>query len=291
MPLDLLFSVDHYPRAGSKIDGLGLCVQGGGPVPNVMVGLRRLGYSTALITAVADDLTGRIGVDDLKAEKVGHQFIVTKEGTSDTAVGFVEQGSGRRTMVLNRIIHVMPGDITTTQYPIPSVIHLDGRDLDACIKLAKWGRKAGATITFDIGSRRNDVSPIFPLVDHLVVADRYAFPFTKTRSARRAIERLRKYCPGTVVVTEGIRGSTGFENGRFAFQPAFKVRNVDTTGAGDAFHTGYIYGMLNGFDLPDRLHFGAAVAALKCTGMGARTGIPTLREIQRFLKKDPPVYA
>ncbi len=291
MPLDFLFSVNHYPKAGSKIDGLGLCIQGGGPVPNVMVGLRRLGHRTALITAVADDLIGQMGVDELREEKVDDRFIVTKRGTSDTAAGFVEQGSGRRTMVLNRIIHVTPADINTSRYPIPRLIHLDGRDLDACIKLARWGKKVGAIITFDIGSQRNDVSPIFPLVDQLVVSDGYAFPFTKTKSARQAIRKLRQYCPGTIVVTEGIKGSTGLEDGRYVFQPAFRVKNIDTTGAGDAFHTGYIYGLLNKFDLSYRLLFGAAVAALKCTKMGARAGIPTRREVQQFLKKDPPIYA
>jgi sulfofructose kinase len=291
MPLDLIFSVDHYPKVGSKIDGHSLCVQGGGPVPNVMIGLSRLGHKTALITAVADDLIGKMGIEALRAEEVDTRFTVNKRGSSDTAVGLVEIGSGRRTMVLNRTISVKARDLKLSSYPKPRIVHLDGRDIEACIRLAEWGRRAGATVTFDIGSKRNDVSAIFPLVDHLVVADSFALPFTGARSPRQAVEKLQQLCPGVVVVTEGTNGSIGCDESGFVTQRAFKVESVDTTGAGDAFHTGYLYGLLHNLDLKQRLEFGSAVAALKCSRMGARTGIPTLSQVQRFLKKGPQVYA
>jgi len=173
-------------------------------------------------------------------------------------------------------------------------VHLDGRDMPATLKLARWARRIGAVVSFDIGSVRNDVSAVFPFVDHLVVADVYAFNFTGTRSARSAIKKLARLCPGTIVVTEGIKGSTGRENlsagEEYAFQPAYRVRNVDATGAGDCYHTGYLYGLLKGCGLKDRMRFGSAAAALKCTKPGARTGIPTERELLSFLARNPAVY-
>jgi sugar/nucleoside kinase (ribokinase family) len=292
MPLDLLFEIDDYPSAGGKRDATALTVQGGGPVPNVLVGLQRLGHSTALITAVADDLAGRIGVEEVEREGVVTRFIVRKAtGRSLMAGGFVERGSGRRTIVLYREIHVRPRDVVTSKLPLPRIVHLDGRDLKACIKLAQWGRSKGATICFDIGSTRNDISPILPMVDHLIVADAFALPFTGVRTARRALLRLQDFCPGTVVVTEGTKGSLGCEDGQFVRQRAYRVHDVDTTGAGDAFHTGYIYGLLHGYDLAARMRFGAATAALKCTKPGARAGAPTLRQVKNFLRRNPPTYA
>jgi sugar/nucleoside kinase (ribokinase family) len=151
--------------------------------------------------------------------------------------------------------------------------------------------EVGTSICFDIGSLRNDVSPIFPLVDHLVVADSFALPFTKSRTAKQAVRKLLQVCPGTVVVTEGIRGSVGCEDSQYVRRAAFKVRTVDATGAGDAFHAGYVFGLLHNFDLSSRLVFGAAVAALNCTGMGARSGIPNLRQVHRFLKRRPRISA
>lgn len=292
MPLDFLFEIGDYPPAGGKRDATALTIQGGGPVPNVLVGLQRLGYSTALITVVANDLPGQIGIEEISREGVETRFIVRKKtGQSLMAGGFVERGTGRRTIVLYRNIHLRPRDIVTSKLPLPRIVHLDGRDLEACIKLARWGRKVGATICFDIGSVRNDVSPILPLVDHLVVADAFALPFTQSRTARQAVLKLRDHCPGTIVVTEGIRGSLGYEAGQFAHQPAYRVRNVDTTGAGDAYHTGYIHGLLEGRSLEERMELGAAAAALKCTRPGARAGAPTLRELKNFLRRNPPTYA
>jgi len=291
MPLDFLLEISDYPAPGGKRDASALTVQAGGPVPNVLVGLQRLGHTTALITAMARDLVGRQGVEETAREGVDMRHLVWKKGSSLMAGGFVERGSGRRTIVLSRSIHVSPRDVVTEKLPIPRLIHLDGRDLAACIRLARWGRKVGAVICFDIGSMRNDVSAIFPLVDHLVVADSYALPFTRSRTARQAVSRLKEYCPGTVVVTEGIKGSLGLEDGVWVKQRAFRVKNIDTTGAGDAYHTGYMYGLLHGYDLAARMYFGAAVAALKCTKPGARAGAPTMRQVRQFLKGNPRMYA
>ncbi|MBI5266133.1 MAG: carbohydrate kinase family protein [candidate division Zixibacteria bacterium] len=292
MPLDILFTINLFPEPGGKLDATSMILQGGGPVPNVMVGLARFGLKTAVITAVGDDYAGEIGLREIAKDHVRTDWVIVKRGeASDTAIGFVEEQSGRRTIALHRGAWVKPRDVRTDRLPIPRLLHLDGRDLEACMKLARWGRKVGAIVTFDIGSMRNDVSPIFPLVDHLIVADSYAFPFTGTNSAPEAIGKLSKHCKGTIVVTEGIAGSTGFENGALTRFRSFKVTNVDTTGAGDAFHTGYFFALLKGKPMVERLRLGAATAALKCTRPGARTGIPTLAQVMNFLRKDPEIYA
>ncbi len=291
IPLDILFGVKKFPKAGEKVDGSSLTIQGGGPVPNVMIGLARLGCQSALIAVIGDDTFGRLTLSEMQSEKVDTSHFIVKKKKSAVAGGFVEKSSGRRTLVLERRIFVEPKDIKLNRLEVPRIIHLDGRDMPATIKLARWGKKVGAIISFDIGSRRNDVSAVFEYVDHLVVADGYAFPFTRTASARAAIKKLRSYCPGTVVVTEGIKGSTGFENGKYFRQPAFKVKSVDATGAGDAFHSGYLYGLLRECDLAERLRLGAAVAAIKCARAGSRAGLPGKRQLNRFLKGKPKKYA
>ena len=291
IPFDILYTIERYPRPESKIDASRFFTQGGGPAPNAMVALSRLGVKTAIVAAVGDDLFGKFSIDEMKQEGVDTRFIIVKKKTSAVATGYIEKGSGRRTMVLYRDITVEPRDIKTTKLPIPRVVHLDGRDMPATMKLARWARRVGAVVSFDIGSIRNDVSEVFPLVDHLVVADSYAFPFTGCRTTRTAIRKLRQYCRGSIVVTEGLRGSIGYEDGDIVRWKAYRVKNVDTTGAGDAFHAGYIYGLLRGFSMVERLRFGAAVASLKCTRSGGRTGLPTVGQVRRFLKSNPKTYA
>ena len=291
IPLDLLFGVKKYPEAGQKIDGTWLTIQGGGPVPNVMIGLSRLGFKSSLIAVIGDDIFGQLTLSELKCEKVDSSQIIIKRKTSAVAAGFVEEGSGRRTLVLERQLFVEPKDIKLKNLRVPRIIHLDGRDMAATLKLARWAKKVGALVSFDIGSMRNDVSAVFEYVDHLVVADSYAFGFTKTTNARAAISKLMKFCPVTIVVTAGTNGSTGCENGRVFGHPAYKVKNVDTTGAGDAFHTGYLFGLLKEKDLKDRLRLGAAVAAIKCTIAGSRAGLPHVKKLNNFLKNRPKKYA
>ncbi len=291
VPLDLLFTVPYYPGSGQKIDAGSVIIQGGGPIPNAMVGLARLGLKTSLIAAVGEDLPGRLGVEQLRDERVETRLMIYKKDLSAIAAGFIEADSGQRTIALFRQIRVEPKDVKTSSYPPARVVHLDGRDLEACIKLARWAKKIGAMVSFDIGSMRNDVSPILPLVDHLVVADAFASPFTKCDQAKPAINVLAELCPGEITITQGIKGSLGFDREEYHYQPAYRVTNVDTTGAGDSFHAGYLYGLLKGWPMPERLRFGAATSALKCTKPGARTGAPGLAEVKRFLRGNPPSYA
>ncbi len=260
-------------------------------MPNTLVGLSRLGKRTALIAVLGNDWAGQIGLRELEKEMVGTSWLVFKKAHSATAAGFVESGSGRRTIAFHRKVGITPGDINTSRLPITRLVHLDGRDLKACLKLARWAKREGTLVSFDIGSIRNDVSSVFPLVDHLVVADAYAFPFTGARTAKRAIERLRRYCGGSLVVTEGTKGALGFEKGIFYRHPAFKVEVVDTTGAGDAFHVGYLFGLLSGIGMEGRLKLGAAAAAVKCQKPGARAGLPTRPQLLRFLKGQPHTHA
>ncbi len=290
IPLDFLVQIPRFPERGGKVDADSLCVQGGGPIPNTMVGLRRLGLKTTVIAVVGDDMAGQISIEELRREKIDTRHVIVKKQPSATAYGFIEP-EGRRTIALHRKIGISARDLKLDTYPIPRLVHLDGRDLEATLKLARWAKRVGALVSFDIGSVRNDITPVLPLIDHLVVADAWAFPYCGTRAVKTALRELHTITGGTVVVTEGIKGATAFEGGRFVHHPAYKVNAVDTTGAGDAFHVGYIYALLQGKDLSTRLKIGSAVAALKCTRPGARGGMPTRSALSRFLKGKPKTYA
>jgi ribokinase len=87
-----------------------------------------------------------------------------------------------------------------------------------------------------------------------------------------------------VVVTSGKHGSWTASDGDTFATPAFDVPVVDTTGAGDVFHGGFLYGLLQDWDLPTVARFAAATAALKCRKLGGRAGIPSLSEVMSFLQ-------
>jgi len=291
-PADILLQIPAFPKPGAKIDAIDMTIQGGGPIPTAMVALSRLGMKAGLIAAVGQDIFGEFVINELKRERVQTELMAVKKQTTAVAVGWVEKGSGRRTIALDLQIHVSPRDIDIAKLPVCRAVHLDGRDMPACLKLARWARKKHISIIFDIGSMRNDVSEILPLVDHLVCAEDFALPFTGRRKPKEAIKSLQTICYGTILVTSGIRGSMGIENeNEIIHQKAFIIPVVDTTGAGDVYHGAYIFGLLRGWDLRRRMEFASAAAAIKCTRPGGRSGIPNYNQVIDFLKKGHSIYA
>jgi sulfofructose kinase len=65
--------------------------------------------------------------------------------------------------------------------------------------------------------------------------------------------------------------------------PVFKINAVDTLGAGDAFHGGFILTLAEGRNEVEAMRFGAAVAGIKCTRIGGSAGAPTRPEVEAFL--------
>jgi sugar/nucleoside kinase (ribokinase family) len=86
-------------------------------------------------------------------------------------------------------------------------------------------------------------------------------------------------------MTLGKGGALIYCAGEFMESPAYDVPGGcrDTTGAGDAFHSGFLYGLLNDEDVETSLRYANAVAALKCRELGARTALPTREELKSFL--------
>jgi sulfofructose kinase len=83
----------------------------------------------------------------------------------------------------------------------------------------------------------------------------------------------------------GHEGAMALVNGKITYVRGFEVNVVDTTGAGDVFHAGFIYGLLQNWDVKEILRFANAVATLKCRDLGGRKGIPTMEETQTLLNQ------
>jgi sugar/nucleoside kinase (ribokinase family) len=88
-------------------------------------------------------------------------------------------------------------------------------------------------------------------------------------------------------MTIGAAGAVVYCDGKFIESPGFEAPGAcrDTTGAGDAFRGGFLYGFLTGEDVETSLQFGNAVAAIKCSALGARTALPTTLELKKFLAR------
>jgi sugar/nucleoside kinase (ribokinase family) len=88
-------------------------------------------------------------------------------------------------------------------------------------------------------------------------------------------------------MTLGARGALLYHDGVFLESPAFEVPGGcrDTTGAGDAFHSGLLFGLLTGEEIEASMRLANATAALKCRSLGARTSLPTRAELMSFAEQ------
>jgi sugar/nucleoside kinase (ribokinase family) len=122
----------------------------------------------------------------------------------------------------------------------------------------------------------------------LITSKEFPHRLTGITDERASLVELKaRYGCALVGMTKGVEGALVFCEGQFIESPALAAPGGcrDTTGAGDAFHAGFLYGFLNGEDIETSLKYGNAVAAMKCSALGGRTSLPNRLELHQFLSQ------
>jgi sulfofructose kinase len=261
---------------------------GGGPVGTALTALARLGVQTGYIGVLGADNEGRFlrhlferdGVDIARLR-------IRPEVGTHVCLLLVEQATGRRAILCHRQAQAtaLTLDESDRAYvQSAGVLHLDGQFMPAAIQAARWAREAGLKVCFDGNHPRPGLDGLLPLVDWLVVAEPFPTAYTGLSNLDDAAQALLALGAEVLVITQGERGCQVW-TGDDQFQaPGFSVQTVDTTGAGDAFHGGFIYGMLQSWSLRQVATFASAVAALNCQTLGGRRGLPSLRQVEALLQ-------
>ncbi|MEJ2470989.1 MAG: PfkB family carbohydrate kinase [Desulfuromonadales bacterium] len=285
--LDFLGQLDAYPGLDEKTEMSSLLTQGGGPVATALVTLARLGVAVAMIGAVGRDDFGRRIRAELLAEKVDCRYLREQTGAVSQVAFIAVDAAGHRNIFWHRSSAVIEiPDSLPEILSAARILHLDGLDVPAAVAAAETARQLKIVTVLDAGALRPGIDRLLPLIDHLVVSERFARQAIGSHDPLAALIHLCGPETKAVTVTCGRAGCYTMEaTGASFHQPAFPVAAVDTTGCGDVFHGGYIYGLLQGWPLPETVRFAAAVAALKTRALGGRTAIPSLPDVQRFLQR------
>jgi ribokinase len=286
--VDYLGRIPVYPGEDQKVELMDLHRQCGGPASTALVTLSRLGVKTSFLGSISDDLVGIEIVEGLKIEGVDFSSLkITPGFTSQFAFIAINKEDGKRTIFWHRgsVPHLRKEDIYLRPYEDARILHLDGLMIEASMEAAKQARSLGIRVVLDGGTLREGSRDLVSLVDVLIASERFIRPIVgEDAPPERAFDSLKDWGPREIVITMGTGGSVGWNGERDFFQEAFPITATDTTGAGDVYHGGYIYGLLQDFSMPECMRFASAAAAMKCREIGARKGIPGLREIQAFLK-------
>lgn len=290
--LDYTFVVDRYPRLDDKIDAVSFSRQGGGPVPTALCTLSKFRVPSAFIGKCGKDNDGKLLHDELCRFGVNSRcLILDPDSRTPRALIIVDKQSGKRTVILDRTetSALSPDELDAAVIQRARFLLIDGREPETSLTAAVLARKAGGEVILDAGSPRKNIGDILPYVDHLVVSNRFSLDFTQEVDPGRAALKLAHMGFKSVVITSGHKGNVGAtSDGQLFQQEAFKVDVVDTTGAGDVFHGAFIYGLVQGWELSRILEFASAAAALKCTRLGGRHGIPELEEVWALIEATDP---
>ncbi len=283
----------------------------GGAPANVAVGIARLGVSCGFIGKVAADLFGDYLISELAKNGVDTGGI-TRTHDASTALAFVTRsGKGERDFAFYRD---SCADLLLTEDDLPlnwlkhiRFFHFGGVSLTqepsrtATFRAVELAQKSSSTVSFDPNLRlelwQNDLEKcrkilgqILPKVDIFLPSEEELTILSNNQEIEDALAQTHDLGPSIICLKRGALGSlisvktNSGEYSRFSQSP-FRVRVVDSTGAGDGFNAGLIAGLANGLRLPEAVRYGTAVASRVITKKGAMTALPTKRELLYFLKK------
>jgi sulfofructose kinase len=283
--VDHLIVVPEYPAFDAKMRLLEHRQSAGGQTASAMVGLQRLGLRTAYAGRFGSDPEGKFGLDSIKSEGVNLEYAEVIEGAQNQiAFILIDVRNGERTIVWDRDDRLAyesreaPVDLASRG----RVLHLDAHDPPACVRMAQAARDAGVIVSADIDNIYDGLPELLPLIDILIVSKEFPNRLTRIREERASLIELKtRYGCAITGMTVGERGAILYCSDQFFESPSIAVPGGcrDTTGAGDAFHAGFLFGLLTGEDIETSLRFANATASLKCRSLGARAGLPTRSEL------------
>jgi len=285
--IDHLLVVPHYPEFNTKIPYVSHTLAPGGQCATAMVTLARLGMRASYIGKVGSDEMGRVQIESVASEGVNCSGIsVVESAETQTAFIIVDQQTGERTILWSRDERLTTTSTEVDRESVTSgrVLHLDGHDVAAAVTAARYAREAGVPTVLDIDNAYPGFEELLPLIDFIICSSTFTERVTGETDTHTGLRKLHESTGSPfVAATLGVEGALAFFKGKYIQSAAFEVDCKDTTGAGDAFHGGFIYGLIAGMSVEETLRFANAVAALKCRGIGARTALPSLADVNELL--------
>jgi sulfofructose kinase len=279
---DLVYSVDRHPQPDEKIKAKSFTGCGGGPAANAAVTVARLGLQSAFVGYLGNDIFGNAHIDELQQAGVKTDLVARGDHPSALSVVMVKP-DGSRALVNYRDPEsfLAAGSVDFSSIDA-KVILFDGHEPGISPSLVKSARQSGIITVLDAGSVHPGTEELEGLVDYLVCSEKFGLDFTGESIVEMALEKLGSYSPNVIITLgdQGLVWKNGEGSGR---EDAFTIKAVDTTGAGDVFHGALAACLAEKKDWHESLRYASAAAALCCTKIGARLGIPTKEEVEGFL--------
>lgn len=282
---DTLVPLANFPLRGSKTEYSEEIVMPGGQVASTVVACQMWGLRTRYVGKLGDDDAARLHTRAFEQTGVEAQLIQVAGAASPRSLILVDS-QGERTVLCRRDERVMlqPEDLRREWIVNARALHVDGHDTAAATLAAQWACEAGVPVVADLDEIYPGVEKLIEHIDYLIVSRDFPCRLMEESSLERALRKIgdRFGCRLTAG-TLGPDGVVAWDGKRLHHSCAYRVPVVDTTGAGDIFHAGFIYGLLQGWELEQQLDFACGAAAMNCMAAGARGGIRTVAQVETLM--------
>ena len=289
--VDYLIRVPEYPAYNSKLELTDYSMAAGGEIASTMFGLQKLGLKTAYAGRFGGDQTGELGRRSLAKAGVDMTYVETiLDAKTQIAFILIDDKSGERTVIWQRdkkLAYAAP-DAPIEAAVRGRVLHITPHDTQACIRMARTAKENGVIVSIDVDNVFDGIEELLSLVDVCIASAELPEKLLGITDKKAALTEIAaRFGCAVTGLTLGASGSIFLCQNSFIETPGFDVPGgcVDTTGAGDAFRTGFLYGMLTGETVEKSALTANAVAALKCRDHGARSALPDKKALNMLLKK------
>lgn len=262
----------------------------GGSAANVAIGVRRLGFKSAIIAKVGFDPFGRIAVEELMKEGVDLSGLRVGFGATGFSIVIIDK-QGRI------IIYGFKGsseELTPQEVDLNIIknsrhVHIASLRLDTSVRVAKIANELGKTVSWDPGrvlsmTGLERLKEIIRYTDIVLANEEEVRAMTGENDYRVAAKILRSLGPRLVIVKRGPNGVYVYSHeGCFSVASLKPPKIIDTTGAGNAFAAGLITAFFRGYNVKEVVKYAIAAATLKISRLGSHE-IPTHSEVINFLQ-------
>jgi sulfofructose kinase len=287
---DIVMRVENFPAPGTKVAASEFIITGGGCAANAAVAIARLKGRVAFagpLGGIDDAVSNRI-LSDLDKEGVDCAGVVRVDGGTASVSLILLDASGEKTIATRRGVNLgraLPKDAAALVADIDAVL-VDNRFPEFVTAVCRAARERKIPIVIDLDQTTSVTDPLLALGTHVVSSAEALFGTTGSTDYGSALKKLAAHLSGFLAITDGPDGVYWLDGGEVRHLPAFKVKVIDSLGAGDAFHGGFTLALAEGHTLSDIMRFASATAALKCTKFGGASGAPTRAEVEAFLKQN-----
>jgi sulfofructose kinase len=289
--LDEVFQVEEFPQADGKVTATGFFVVNGGCAANAAVAIARLGGRAALASPMGGpagkDSNGDRVLAALAGEHVDCTFCHRVAGLATALSAIFMNARGDRTIVTyrdERIAATVPADPEKIVASADAVL-IDNRYPAFVRPICEAGKRRGIPVVLDGDRPTTEEDPLFRIASHVIFSSECLRETTGVADLATGLQRIARQTDAFLAVSNGPDPIVFLEGRKVCQLPVFAVEAVDTLGAGDAFHGGFVLALAEGRNEVEAMRFGAAAAGIKCSRVGGSAGAPTRAEVEAFLAR------